>query len=157
MTRTFRQPMTPTTTLTTKLTVSFVAAFVATTIALVYVLRAPHIIIQDAALADEYYYVNAGTTLGGDLFTSAFLLLTAQYVIYLTNITGNLSRIGIVAIVVALATSVRQISASSYVSNPDSASKTWYDIVDIRNSVAYDVIFITTLYIVLTTIYSQFI
>lgn len=149
--------MTPTTTLTTKLTVSFVAAFVATTIALVYVLRAPHIIIQDAALADEYYYVNAGTTLGGDLFTSAFLLLTAQYVIYLTNITGNLSRIGIVAIVVALATSVRQISASSYVSNPDSASKTWYDIVDIRNSVAYDVIFITTLYIVLTTIYSQFI
>lgn len=81
--------MTPTTTLTSKLTVSFVAAFVATTIALVYVLRAPHIIIQDAALADEYYYVNAGTTLGGDLFAGALLLMAAQYVIYLTNVTGS--------------------------------------------------------------------
>ena len=157
MTRPFRQPMTPTTTLTTKLTVSFVAAFVATTIALVYVLRAPHIIIQDAALADEYYYVNAGTTLGGDLLAGALLLMAAQYVIYLTNITGNLSRIGIVAVVVALATSMRQISARSYVANSDPNYKTWYASVNIHNSVAYDVIFMSTLYIVLTTIYSHFI
>jgi len=149
--------MTLTTTLTTKLTASFVAAFIATTIALVYVLRAPHIIIQDDAIADEYYYKNAGSTLSGDLLASVFLLLTAQYVIYLTNITGNLSRIGIVAVVVALATSVRQISASSNASSSDSKPKTWYGSVDIHHSVAYDVIFMSTLYIVLTTIYSQFI
>ena len=149
--------MTLTTTLTTKLTTSFVAAFIVTTIVLVYVLRAPHIIIQDDALADEYYYKNAGSTLSGDLLASVFLLLTAQYVIYLTNITGNLSRIGIVAVVVALATSVRQISASSNASSSDSKPKTWYCSVDIHHSVAYDVIFMSTLYIVLTTIYSQFI
>ena len=149
--------MTPTTTLTTKLTASFVAAFILTTITLVYVLRAPHIIIQDDALADEYYYNNAVPTLSGDLLASVLLLLTAQYVIYLTNITGNLSRIGIVAVVVALATSVRQISASRYVSSSDSETKIWYSNVDIHHSVAYDVIFMSTLYIVLTTIYSQFI
>lgn len=149
--------MTTTTILTTKLTTSFVAAFLVTTITLVYVLRAPHIIIQDDALADEYYYKNAASTLSGDLLASVLLLLTAQYVIYLTNITGNLSRIGIVVVVVALATSVRQISTRSYLDSSDTKSKTWYASVDIHHSIAYDVIFMSTLYIVLTTIYSQFI
>lgn len=152
--------MTLTTTLTSKLTASFVAAFVVTTIVLVYVLRAPHIIIQDDALADEYYYKNAASTLSGDLIASALLLLAAQYVIYTTNITGTLPRIAIIAIVVALATTVRQISAGSersYVANSEPNSNTWYASVGTRNSVAYDVIFMTTLYIVLTTIYSQFI
>jgi hypothetical protein len=149
--------MTLTTTLTSKLTASFVAAFVATTIALVYVLRAPHIIIQDTAIADEYYYKNAGTTLSGDLIAGVLLLLAAQYVIYATNITGTLARIGIVVIVTALATAVRQVSSIGSIVNPNPNAKTWYASVDIRHSVAYDVIFMTTLYIVLTTIYSQFI
>ena len=149
--------MTPTTTLTSKLTVSFVAAFVATTIALVYVLRAPHIIIQDAALADEYYYVNAGTTLGGDLLAGALLLMAAQYVIYATNVTGSLARIGVVATVVALATIVRHASASDPDANTDPKTGSWYARADIRNTVAYDVIYMVSLYIVMTTLYTYFV
>jgi hypothetical protein len=149
--------MTPTTTLTSKLTVSFVAAFVATTIALVYVLRAPHIIIQDAALADEYYYVNAGTTLSGDLLAGALLLMAAQYVIYATNVTGSLARIGVVATVVALATIVRHASASESDAKTDPKTGSWYARADIRNTVAYDVIYMVSLYIVMTTLYTYFV
>ena len=101
--------MTSTATLTSIFTVSFVAAFVVTSIALVYVLRAPHIIIQDAALADEYYYVNASnavSTLSGDLLGSALLLMSAQYIIYARNISGSLARIGVVAALVAIVTIV---------------------------------------------------
>ena len=156
MTRTFSHPMTPTTTLTSKLTVSFVAAFVATTIALVYVLRAPHIIIQDAALADEYYYVNAGTTLGGDLFAGALLLMAAQYVIYLTNVTGSLARIGVVSAVVAIVTIMRHVSASESESNTDDPNTgSWYARADIRNTIAYDVIYMVCLYSVMTTLYTH--
>ena len=157
MTRTFSQPMTSTTILTSKLTTSFVVAFIVTTILLVYVLHAPQIITQDATIFDEYYYNNAVTTLSGDFFAGVLLLLAAQYIIYLTNITGNLSRIGIVAIVVALASALRQIVIRSNDSETEPATKRWYSTVDTHNSVVYDVIFMTTLYIVLTTIYSQFI
>ena len=148
--------MTPTTTLTTKLSGSFVAAFVATTIALVYVLRAPHIIIQDAALADEYYYVNAGTTLGNDLIAGALLLMAAQYVIYLTNVTGSLARIGVVATVVALVTIMRHVSASESSANTDDPTTgSWYARTDIRNTIAYDVVYMVFLYIVMTTMYTH--
>lgn len=147
--------MIPTTTLTSKLAASFVAAFVVTSIALVYVLRAPHIIIQDAALADEYYYVNARTTLIGDLLAGALLLLAAQYVIYATNVTGSLARIGVVAALVAIVTIVRHASASESDSEPKTGS--WYARADIENTIAYDVIYMVTLYIVMTTLYTHFV
>ena len=150
--------MTPTTTLTSKLTVSFVAAFVATTIALVYVLRAPHIIIQDAALADEYYYVNASntvSTLSGDLLGSALLLMSAQYIIYARNISSSLARIGVVAALVALVTIMRHASATE--SDSESKAGSWYARADIRNTVAYDVIYMVSLYIVMTTLYTYFV
>ena len=149
--------MTSTTTLTSIFTVSYIVAFVATTIALVYVLRAPHIIIQDAALADEYYYVNASnaaSTLSGDLLGSALLLMSAQYIIYARNISSSLARIGVVAALVAIVTIVMHASASE----PDSESKTgsWYARADIKNAIAYDIIYMVTLYIVMTAIFSRF-
>jgi len=145
--------MTSTATLTTIFTVSYIVAFVATMIVFVYVFRAPHIIIQDAALADEYYYVNAGTTLGGDLLAGALLLLAVQYVIYATNVTGSLARIGVVAALVALVTIVRHASATE----SESKTGTWYARADIKNAIAYDVIYMVTLYIVMTAIFSRFV
>jgi len=148
--------MTSTTTLTLISTASFVAAFVVTSIALVYVLRAPHIIIQDAALADEYYYVNASnavSTLSGDLLGSALLLMSAQYIIYARNISSSLARIGVVAALVALVTIVRHASATE----SESKTGTWYARADIKNAIAYDVIYMVTLYIVMTAIFSRFV
>lgn len=150
--------MTSTNTLTVIFTVSFVAAFVVTSIALVYVLRAPHIIIQDAALVDEYYYLNASNAvsrLSSDLLGSALLLMSAQYIIYARNVSSSLARIGIVAALVAITSIVMHASASE----PDSMSKarSWYARTDIRNAVAYDVIYMVTLYIVMTTLYTYFV
>ena len=150
--------MIPTTTLTSKLAASFVTAFVVTSIALVYVLRAPHIIIQDAALADEYYYMNASntaSTLSGDLLGSALLLMSAQYIIYARNISSSLARIGVVAALVAIVTIVRHASASE----PDAEPKTgsWYARTNIKNAIAYDIIYMVTLYIVMTAIFSRFV
>jgi len=150
--------MTSTTTLTLISTASFVAAFVVTSIALVYVLRAPHIIIQDAALADEYYYVNASnavSTLSGDLLGSALLLMSAQYIIYARNISSSLARIGVVAALVALVTIMRHASATE--SDSESKAGSWYARADIKNAIAYDVIYMVTLYIVMTTLYTHFV
>ena len=150
--------MTSTATLTLISTASFVAAFVVTSIALVYVLRAPHIIIQDAALADEYYYVNASnavSTLSGDLLGSALLLMSAQYIIYARNISSSLARIGVVAALVAIVTIVMHASASDPDAEPNTGS--WYARADIKNAIAYDIIYMVTLYIVMTAIFSRFV
>jgi hypothetical protein len=150
--------MTSTATLTLISTASFVAAFVVTSIALVYVLRAPHIIIQDAALADEYYYVNASnavSTLSGDLLGSALLLMSAQYIIYARNISSSLARIGVVAALVALVTIMRHASATE--SDSESNAGSWYARADIKNAIAYDIIYMVTLYIVMTAIFSRFV
>jgi hypothetical protein len=150
--------MTSTATLTSIFTVSYIVAFVATTIALVYVFRAPHIIIQDAALADEYYYVgdsNVVRTLGGDLLGGALLLMAAQYVIYANNISGSLARLGVVAALVAIVTTVMHASASE--SYSESKTGSWYAHASFRNAVAYDVIYMVTLYIVMTAIFSRFV
>ena len=150
--------MTSTATLTLISTASFVAAFVVTSIALVYVLRAPHIIIQDAALADEYYYVNASnavSTLSGDLLGSALLLMSAQYIIYARNISSSLARIGVVAALVAIVTIVMHASANA--TDPEPKVGSWYTRTNVKNAIAYDIIYMVTLYIVMTAIFSRFV
>ena len=150
--------MIPTTTLTSKLAASFVTAFVVTSIALVYVLRAPHIIIQDAALADEYYYVNASNaaiTLSSDLLGSALLLMSAQYIIYARNISSSLARIGVVAALVAIVSIVTHASANA--TDPEPKVGSWYTRANVKNAIAYDIIYMVTLYIVMTAIFSRFV
>jgi hypothetical protein len=143
-----------TTTLVSKLIASFIAASVAMTIVFVYVLRAPHIIIQDTALVDEYYYTNAtivASTLFGEMIASALLLMVAQYVIYATSVSVSLARLCIVAAVVAMASFVRWYANTSETDTDDGS---WYARTSLKNATAYDVIYMVTLYIVLTALFS---
>ena len=146
---------TTTTTLTSKLIASFIAASVATTIVFVYVLRAPYIIIQDTALVDEYYYTNptnVASTLFGEMFVGALLLMVAQYVIYATSVSVSLARLCIVAAVVAMVSFARYANTSETDTDTDDGS--WYERTSLKNAIAYDVIYMVTLYTVMTTLFS---
>jgi len=140
-------------TLTTKLSASFIIAFIVTTIAIVYILRTPHIILQNENMVDKHYYINTTHTLTNDLLSGVGILMIAQLIIYTADINHSLLRIAVVAGVVLLTSFIRTIDV---VGNDvkTNTNAVWYKPNTYIQSTIYDMIYMVTLYIVLTAIFA---
>lgn len=139
---------------TIKLYASFVISFAVTSMVLVYVFRTPHIILQDESMVDNQYHINTLSTLTKDFVSAVIILMIAQFIIYMSEIKDSLSRIAIVTIVVILISLVRHITVIGNETRDTPTDKTWYKSTTYMQSTSYDIIYMVTLYIVLTTTFA---
>lgn len=137
-----------------KLYASFVISFAVTSMVLVYVFRTPHIILQDESMVDNQYHINTVSTLTKDFVSSVIILMIAQFIIYMSGINGSLSRIGIVTMVVVLISLIRHIAVIGNETRDTTTDERWYKSTTYMYSTLYDIIYMVTLYIVLTAMFA---
>jgi hypothetical protein len=105
-------------------------------------------------MVDNQYHINTLSTLTKDFVSGVIILMIAQFIIYMSDIKGSLSRIGIVTMVVVLISLIRHIAVIGNETRDTTTDERWYKSTTYMYSTLYDIIYMVTLYIVLTATFA---
>ena len=125
------------------------------TIIYVYALNLPEFITQSHDLVDEYYYKQALTSFGIDIFLIAAYISIAMYVGDLLKINrkDNAQQL-LVLILTIIAISGSFMIYFNMGGSPDTFFSRWFEQVGYK-AIVYDVIFICSVYILMLIFYNS--